>query len=327
MLSELRTSLDIDINQGSRLPQRRGTESKPKSTEVVHWSNKNINHAIENVSNVLLPGIVGEKISDASHIVVVPALDISTTPFALLRPPGQGAHLIDRAAITVAPSLYELGDGGRSWFGESAGKGSKSSPIGKALIVGNPKYFPDAKWYFPQLPGAEREAQRAAHLLGTVPLLGSAATKREIIPMAKEASVLYLATHGVASEIEPLKSSFLALSGNSIEESRWTALEIQKTRFKAKLAVLSACQTGLGQVNDAGVIGLARGFQISGVPRVLMSLWNVDDDSTAALMDAFVSELRSNYPSEALRNAILTTRKEYDHPAHWAAFAHFGTIY
>jgi CHAT domain-containing protein len=108
-------------------------------------------------------------------------------------------------------------------------------------------------------------------------------------------------------------------------ESLWTAREIQQTRLSARLAVLSACQTGLGKAHDAGIIGLARAFQLAGVPRVVMSLWSVYDDATAELMQAFARHLRAHAPAEALRQAMLEVKRHRPDPTEWASFVIFGT--
>ena len=93
---------------------------------------------------------------------------------------------------------------------------------------------------------------------------------------------------------------------------------------------MSACQTGLGNAHNAGIIGLTRAFQIAGVEHVIMSLWNVSDEATADLMVAFINELETGVefiPAVALRNAILQTREKWPNPAHWASFVVFGIPY
>jgi CHAT domain-containing protein len=83
---------------------------------------------------------------------------------------------------------------------------------------------------------------------------------------------------------------------------------------KLRLCVLSACETGLGELTEGeGVIGLQRAFHVAGCPNVVGSLWEVDDAATAALMAQFYHELRANKrsPLEALREAQLTI---YRHP-------------
>jgi CHAT domain-containing protein len=115
------------------------------------------------------------------------------------------------------------------------------------------------------------------------------------------------------------------LSAERFEQGWWTAREIQSTRLRAEIAVLSACQTGLGRAHDAGIIGLSRAFQIAGVPLVVMSLWSVDDQATSQLMQAFVKHLETQFPSEALRQAMLEVKQDYSEPSKWASFVIFGT--
>lgn len=163
-------------------------------------------------------------------------------------------------------------------------------------------------------------------MLNVTPLIGKAATKEKVVENARTASLLYFATHGVANSTDPLTGGFLMFAADKLEQGWWTAREIQNERFSANLAVLSACQTGLGKVHDAGIIGLARAFQIAGVARVVMSLWSVDDAATNELMQAFMKNLQTtNMPSEALRQAMLETRKKFPHPSYWASFVLFGT--
>src|SRR5205085_8885771 len=129
---------------------------------------------------------------------------------------------------------------------------------------------------------------------------------------------------------------FLVFSGTYNRNNRWTAYEIQNAEYHscrghlrpdcyAQLAVLSACKTGLGKIHDAGIIGLARAFQIAGVRRVVMSLWDIDDIATSELMQTFVKYLRSDFPSEALRKAMVEIKARQRPPREWASFELFGT--
>jgi CHAT domain-containing protein len=96
------------------------------------------------------------------------------------------------------------------------------------------------------------------------------------------------------------------------------------TELRASLAVLSACQTGLGAAHEGGVIGLSRAFQVAGVPSVVMSLWSVDDAATAFLMGHFTRELGAVPPDLALHRAMKKTRERFPQPDQWGAFVHFG---
>ena len=101
--------------------------------------------------------------------------------------------------------------------------------------------------------------------------------------------------------------------------------DIFNLSFNADLVVLSACQTGLGEVvQGEGLIGLTRGLMYAGTPRVVTTLWEVSDKKTAALMEKFYGNiLRQNLrPAEALRTAQLELfrSRNWMAPYFWAAF-------
>ena len=92
-----------------------------------------------------------------------------------------------------------------------------------------------------------------------------------------------------------------------------------------ELVVLSACKTGLGKdIQGEGLVGLTRGFMYASAPRVVVSLWNVDDRATALLMSEFYQGILEKQltPAVALRQAqqLLMQRPEYQAPYYWAAF-------
>jgi CHAT domain-containing protein len=149
--------------------------------------------------------------------------------------------------------------------------------------------------------------------------------KAAVTSAAATADILYLATHGLSDPDNPLDGGLVMLSSAQLEDGWWTAREIQKSKLRARLTVLSACQTGLGLAHDGGVIGLARAFQLAGVPRVAMSLWNVDDEATRFLMTHFVRLLASKPPAQAMRLAMIEARRRYREPSLWASFAVFST--
>jgi CHAT domain-containing protein len=218
-------------------------------------------------------------------------------------------------SISIAPSLFDVVEE----------VNPSTSQFENPLVVGNPLLPENGEWLFPPLPGAQAEAQAVSQVFKTTPFIGASATKEAVMMKASGADILYFATHAVASHTDPLGGSFLALSAARDPQGRWTAQEIQTSKLRARLAVLSACQTGLGKTHDAGIIGLARAFQIAGVPRVVMSLWSVNDAATSELMQAFVINLRSYVPAEALQKAMLQVRSKRPHPSQWASFVLFGT--
>ncbi len=101
-----------------------------------------------------------------------------------------------------------------------------------------------------------------------------------------------------------------------------TAKEISRLDFKGlDLVVLSACQSGLGEVTGEGVFGLQRGFKKAGAQTLVMSLWNVSDDATQLLMTEFFKNLTSGMKKrEAFVSAQKVVRQKFPHPGLWAAF-------
>ena len=106
--------------------------------------------------------------------------------------------------------------------------------------------------------------------------------------------------------------------------------EIFNLELEAELVVLSACQTGLGkEVRGEGLIGLTRGFMYAGAPRVMASLWKVDDRATSELMKQFYQGMlgqAKRTPAAALRAAQieLWKSKAWSDPYYWAAFTMQG---
>jgi CHAT domain-containing protein len=323
----LMDSLLVDTLSSSRRPRLR----QVTTVTVAPMTHADPAEAIAAATRTLLPGSIARSLAGKKHLILVPVLNLGSIPFALLKPFGGETLLVERMSLSVAPSLSDAVNAierNTVSFGHSQ---TAEFPIEKPLIVGNPHFAEDAEWVLPQLPGAEAEALHVADLLGCAdPLIGDAATLQAIRSRAGDSDFLFFATHGVADAVDPLDKSFLAVTPNGENNGFWTAREIQHMRMNADMAVLSACQTGLGKVQNAGIIGLARAFQLAGVPHVVMSLWSVYDDATQELMGLFIRNLREGsdfFPADALRRAMLELRKTRPDPAEWAPFVVMGVPY
>lgn len=155
-------------------------------------------------------------------------------------------------------------------------------------------------------------------------------------------SLLHIATHGFYikngsdfSNVENriMRKSGLFMSGAkaiwkgsnekySGDDGILLSEEIESLDFcKLNLVVLSACGTGLGNPTNDGVYGLQRAFKKAGAQTIIMSLWNVDDNATALMMETFYQELvRTNSKHQALKKAQSAVRRLYEDPYYWGAF-------
>lgn len=168
------------------------------------------------------------------------------------------------------------------------------------------------------------------------------ATKNCFLQLSgRHTDILHIATHGFfdgkasaqTQNGDMLSATGLYLAGaqNTLwgldtrklkDDGILTAHEISLMDFRGlKLAVLSACETGCGIIDQDGVFGLQRGFKQAGAQSILMSLWKVDDKATQLLMTEFYKNLTEGLSQyEALKRAQATTKSRYADPEYWAAF-------
>ena len=111
---------------------------------------------------------------------------------------------------------------------------------------------------------------------------------------------------------------------NGVDDGFLTALEISSLDFRGlDLVVLSACETGKGDINSDGVFGLQRGFKMASANSLLMSLWTVDDAATCMLMTEFYKNWingKSKREALALAQQAVRSHKGWESPHYWAAF-------
>ncbi|TAH20563.1 MAG: CHAT domain-containing protein [Cytophagales bacterium] len=162
----------------------------------------------------------------------------------------------------------------------------------------------------------------------------------ERLKKVKDPTILHVATHGYfaptnsKTKVNNMLSSGIVLAGvNTVgkgknsEDGILTALEATNLDLdQTDLVVLSACETGLGEVAvGEGVYGLQRGFKVAGAKAVLMSLWSVDDGATQDLMNTFYNLWLEGMPKRvAFKQAQMAIKEKYAKPYYWGGFVMIG---
>jgi CHAT domain-containing protein len=150
--------------------------------------------------------------------------------------------------------------------------------------------------------------------------VGAQAGEDKLRKYGPTAGKIHIAAHGVFRADNPDFSS-IRLGDN------WLNLfDIFNLNLGAEITTLSACETGMSDVLGGDeLLGLARGFLRAGTPSLVVSLWMVNDKSTAQLMYRFYQELNAGLSkANALREAILEVKSVYPHPYYWAPFILLG---
>lgn len=187
------------------------------------------------------------------------------------------------------------------------------------------------------------EAQAVAQLLGCVPLLGEQADTASVLRHIRQCAVAHLSTHGVAN-FSAGEYSYLVFSvpGDSAAFVKLYVKDIYNLPLKAELVVLSACETGTGELRRGeGLISLARAFAYAGAKSITATLWSVDERRTHQVMVSYYKLLKEKglyQKDEALWQArqdyLKECKKEGDsmeaqieaHPFYWAAFVPIGDM-
>jgi CHAT domain-containing protein len=150
--------------------------------------------------------------------------------------------------------------------------------------------------------------------------LGKEARVDKLRRYGQTAGKLHIAAHGIFRSDNPMFSSL------RLGDSWLNLFDIFNLQLGAELTVLSACETGMSTVWEGDeLLGLARGFLYAGTPSLLISLWTVNDRTTAQLMRRFYEGLsRGLSNSWALQEAMIEVKARFPHPYYWAPFILMG---
>ncbi len=271
----------------------------------------------------MILGPVAERLSAGRRLVIVPDGALHYIPFGSL-PGNDLVPLLERHEVVYLPSASALAFQRRML-------GSRPPAPKRVAVVADPAFDPRDPT-FQHLPASRREAESIGAMAapGEAHLsLGLQASRAEVLgDKLSGYRTVHFATHGVIDAEHPGQSG-LALStvdeAGRPREGFLHLRDVYDLRLDADLVVLSGCRTALGrEVRGEGLIGLTRGFFHAGAPRVVASLWQVEDRATAELMARFYRSMWTDglTPAAALRAAQLSIRGErrWRDPYFWAGF-------
>jgi CHAT domain-containing protein len=170
-------------------------------------------------------------------------------------------------------------------------------------------------------PCIETEARRVAELLVDAQLyLGIEATEDRLRLAAPQTRILHIATHGFFRRDNPLFSAI------RLGDGFLSLFDLYRLDLRADLVTLSGCSTGLNAVVGGDeLLGLTRGLLHAGARAVLLSLWDVQDESTCEYMATFYQRMSEGHTAAtASRDALQSLRNKYAHPYFWAPFCLVG---
>jgi CHAT domain-containing protein len=239
---------------------------------------------------------------NVQHLVFVPHGQLHFLPFHALR--NGDVYMGEAYTVSYAPSatLFALC--------QQRAPGRKHG----SLVIG----VPDAR-----APQISDEVQAVAALLPEVELyVGEQATLDVLREKGPEAALLHLATHGIYRQDNPMFSSI------RLGDTYLNLYDLYQLRMDAELVTLSGCATGMNFVAAGDeLLGLQRGLFYAGASSLLLSLWDVNDRSTAEFMQEFYKGyIRTGDTALSLQAAMRELKREHPHPYYWAPFVLVGKV-
>ncbi len=284
------------------------------------------------------------------RLIIIPDGELSYLPFEVLLPTSvaliEKEEYVIQANFTKLPYLLHVFStnynySGRLWLERNA---LSKKAVNDRILALAPKYsgveLPDWRGQrevnlrerLIDLPGAAEEVKQLEEHYAGAFYSGYAANEALLKKEAANYGILHLAMHGLVNSKNPEFSGLALAEDKSEQEDNFLyAYEIEQLPIQASLIVLSACETGIGQYQRGeGVVSIGRSFVYAGAPSLLMTLWNLNDQSGAFIVEEFYKNLNNGLEKdEAIRQAkqnyLKTFPQEYAHPFLWAAFVQVGS--
>ncbi|MBI9035090.1 MAG: CHAT domain-containing protein [Bacteroidales bacterium] len=312
------------------------------ANEFTNYSNKDYK-AFVSSSYYLYQNLIQpvEKYIEGKKLIIVPDGMLGYIPFEILLTSYPNPkyfsykeldYLINKCAISYTYSATLLFKGSNKK--DRATKNLLAFAPSYSDIKGNDTIVNErsatAEHLFP-IPGVKEEVSYINEVYDGDVFFDDLASEKLFKDLAKDYNVLHLAMHTLIDDQNPLYSNLVfADNKEGGQDCLLNAYELFNMELKADMAVLSACNTGFGHLHGGeGIMSLARGFLYAGVNSIIMTLWAVEDHSSASLMKIFYKNLSEGMDKDiALQQAkIVYIQQSHQlgaHPHYWAGYVNIG---
>ncbi len=289
----------------------------------------------------LYQNLLGDVRNDieGKELVVIPDDKLSYIPFDALL-----SELPDTTVMNFRKLPYLVRDYAISYTYSTTllyNYFEKEREARKSLLAFAPSYFNDERDYqdvaeyragLLPLPAVDKEVEYVNRYISGDIYKDTMAQESRFKEYASDYDILHLAMHTILNDTLPMysKLAFAKPEAGNSEDGWLNTSEIYTMKLRARMAVLSACNTGSGKLQKGeGVMSLARGFLYAGCPSIIMTLWEVEDESGALIMKDFYKMLsKGKSKNEALRLAKLLHIENADplksHPHYWLGYVAVG---
>lgn len=257
----------------------------------------------------------GQKIKS---IIIIPDGLLGYLPFEALIQPNTSTmvYMNNAATIRYANSA--------TYLIEQMQRKSESSKNIFAGFVSSGAEQSESSERLSSLQGAEHEVSSITEIFQSRFTIFNPANKHDFINHASDYKILHFAMHSTLNDENPMMSA-MVFSKSDSAQNLLTAIELYSMKLNSELAVLSACNTGVGQLHRGeGIMSFSRAFSYAGVPSAVISLWKVPDIATSKIMVYFYKYLKAG---EAKDRALQLAKLDFvrdnpamTHPYYWSGF-------
>jgi CHAT domain-containing protein len=274
-----------------------------------------------------------DRSSGVDRLLIIPDGILSSLPFeALLTAPSHGKKNLANMPYLIRKARCHYAASATLWLdqGDIPAAGNDLTCLGVAWGGEDVENLPGVRGKLNGLAGTERELEAIRKTVAGKFLVSREATEANFKHFAPDFGILHLALHARALESDP--QILFPLGGNTGEDGILHFHELFPLHLNARLAVLSACETGRGKlIHGEGIQSMSSGFAAAGIPSLLMTLWEVDDVAGGEIMQGFYKAIGEGQTIDlALQNAKLAyldaATGDKAAPYYWSAFVPMGNM-